>query len=81
MMILIPKGKKSAIHTLIDCLSVFVTDKEYNDPDFENEQCLYEEVEGASSIDIAAAAKYAQAVVDLGDGNSLWIQSDKNVGL
>ncbi len=81
-----PKGKSSRIQKFIDLLTVFVTDKEYDAPDFETELSSSEEVRGAivrdaPSIRIAEIAMTPQALIDLDDGASLSIRSDRDIGV
>ncbi len=80
VMIVTVKRKSSTIHKFIDMLSVFVTDREYDAPDFEKELCPYEEVSDATSNCIAEIVYTAQAVIDIGNGNLLSIRNDKDVG-
>ncbi len=78
---LVPKGRRSKINKFIDCLSVLGTDKEYDAPDFENGLCRFDEFGDAPSGRTTELAQYAQVVFDLGNGNSLWMRSNENVGL
>ncbi len=81
VMILIPRGTRSPVHKFIDLISVFATDKEYDAPDWEKELFPFEEVKDASSIRIAEIAHHARVVIDIGNGKSVCIRNDRNVGL
>ncbi len=81
MMIIVPGKKCSVIDKFIDILSVFLTDKEYAAPDFENELCLSEEVGCVPSNHVAEIANYPHAIITLDNGTSLFIRSGRDVGV
>ncbi len=72
--------KRAPFHKFIAMLSVFVTDKEYDAADFENEPCLFEEIGDPNSIGTAKIAHYAEAVLNTGDQKSLSVRSDRDIG-
>ncbi len=73
------RRENSSIHNLIDLFSVFLTNREYNAPDFENQDFHFAEIGDASPTRIAEIANHPQAIIDRGNENLLSIRGDRDV--
>ncbi len=79
--VLVPKESGSHTHKFIDMLSVLVTDKEYDAPEFQRDVFRPISVCGAPSIRIAEVINNPHAIIDVENGGtSLYIRTDKNYG-